>query len=94
MTALAAGTAGRGSQKVHNQLAGAAAASPESRFLLFLDDDVWLHPGSVAALVAALEADPCALLTTGYPFDVPHPLAGFWALAPMVRLAGAQQPHH
>lgn len=77
---------------MHNQLAGAAAAATGTRFLLFLDDDVWLHPGTVAALVAALEADPGALLATGYPFDVPHPHAAFWALAPLVRQGACTAP--
>ena len=80
---VAAGPSRRCSQKIHNQLAGAAAASPAARFVLFLDDDVRLHPGTVGLLVAALQrAQPGALLATGYPLDLPPsgPQPGqFWA---------------
>ncbi len=81
---VVAGLASRTSQKIHNQLAGVAAAAPATRFFLFLDDDVWLHASTVALLVSALRADPGALLVTGYPFDVPHPRASFWSLCVMV----------
>ncbi len=80
-----AGLASRTSQKIHNQLAGVAAASPATAFFLFLDDDVWLHPCTVERLVGALEADAAAFMATGYPFDVPHARATFWSLCVMVR---------
>lgn len=82
-----AGLAARTSQKIHNQLAGVARASAETRYVLFLDDDVCLYPSTVELLVGALEADPQAFMVTGYPFDVPHPQASFWSLCVMVRSA-------
>ena len=82
--AIVAGAASATSQKIHNQLAGVAAAAPETRYFLFLDDDVFLYPSTVELLVCALEADPEAFMATGYPFDVPHPHASFWSLCVMV----------
>lgn len=81
---IVAGLATKKSQKIHNQLAGVAAAAPETRYFLFLDDDVFLYPSTVELLVCALEADPEAFMATGYPFDVPHPHASFWSLCVMV----------
>ncbi len=89
-----AGLAQRTSQKIHNQLAGVAAAPHDTRLFLFLDDDAWLHAGTVDTLVAALEADPEALLVTGYPFDVPPPGASFWALCVMACARQALPPYH
>ena len=83
-SAVLAGLALEKSQKIHNQLAGVAAAAPETRYFLFLDDDVCLYPSTVELLVGVLEADPEAFMATGYPFDVPHPHAGFWSLCVMV----------
>eukprot|EP00798_Chlamydomonas_sp_ICE-L_P006107 gene6107-2709_t len=60
------------SQKIHNLLAGADAASASSAYTLFLDDDVDLHPSAVEDLVDTLERDPtqfvwggCILLRAG-----------------------------
>ncbi|KAG2488516.1 hypothetical protein HYH03_013019 [Edaphochlamys debaryana] len=50
---------------------GSAAAG--AGYVLILDDDVALHPGSVAELVAEMEAQPGLFMATGYPFDVPPP---------------------
>ena len=83
-SALVAGLASAKSQKIHNQLAGVAGAAPQTRYFLFLDDDVFLYPSTVELLVEALEADPEAFMATGYPFDVPHPHASFWSLCVMV----------
>ena len=61
-----------------------AAAERGTRFFLFADDDVLYHASTVETLVGALEADPSALMATGYPFDVPRPGASFWTLCIMV----------
>lgn len=53
-----AGSSQRTSQKIHSQKHGAAEAAAAARFVLFLDDDVWVHPGTVRRLVAAMEARP------------------------------------
>ena len=41
------------------------AARPEHKWVLYLDDDIELHPGSLADLVAAAEADPHVFMATG-----------------------------
>ena len=53
---VVAGSSTRCSQKIHSQRAGAAAAAPGAAFLLFLDDDVWVHAGTLHTLVAAFSA--------------------------------------
>jgi len=78
-----AGLAQRCSQKIHNQLAGVAAAPLDTQLFLFLDDDAWVHAGTLDALVSALEQEPGALMVTGYPFEVPPLRASFWALCIM-----------
>jgi len=88
---VVAGLATGKSQKIHNQLAGVASGAPETRYFLFLDDDVSLYPSTVELLVGSLEADPQAFMATGYPFDVPHPQASCWSLCVMV--SSAWGPH-
>jgi GT2 family glycosyltransferase len=38
--------------------AGVAAMSKSSKYVLFLDDDIRVHPGTVGQLVACLEKEP------------------------------------
>lgn len=76
-----AGHAASVSQKIHNLLAGIAAAVPSAAFILCLDDDVRPHPGALAALVADMVAAPELRVATGYPFDVPARGAGVLAYA-------------
>lgn len=45
--------------------AGVRAARPEHKWVLCLDDDIELHPRSLADLVAAAEADPHIFMATG-----------------------------
>ena len=45
--------------------AGVRAARPEHKWVLCLDDDIELHPRSLADLVAAAEADPHVFMATG-----------------------------
>ncbi|GAQ86905.1 Glucosylceramide Synthase (UDP-glucose-dependent) [Klebsormidium nitens] len=66
-----AGWATTCSQKIHNQLAGVAAMSKSSKYVLFLDDDIQVHPGTVGQLVACMEKEPEVFMVTGYPFDIP-----------------------
>jgi len=73
---LTAPHATHSSQKICNILTALEAASPASRYVLCLDDDVVLHPGALPPLVAALLADPSLLMATGYPIDVPAEGAG------------------
>lgn len=77
---VSAGAATTCSQKVHNMLAGAHAASAEAEFVLFVDDDATPHPHIVSSLVARFTQHTyqfgCApLLATGMSFDLPAPEA-------------------
>ena len=56
----------------------AKCASPLSKYILFLDANCRLHPGTVYAMVQELETDQAAYVATGYPFDVPPPGATLW----------------
>ncbi|KAI3915358.1 hypothetical protein MKX01_035617 [Papaver californicum] len=51
------------SQKIHNQLVGVEKMHKDTKYVLFLDDDVRLHPGSIGALTAEMEKnpDPCSM---------------------------------
>ena len=68
---VVAGLATSCSQQIHNQMAGAKAASPASSYILFLDDDIQCHPGTIGTLVKAMETRPDAFCVTGYSFDIP-----------------------
>ncbi|XP_024399720.1 uncharacterized protein [Physcomitrium patens] len=68
---LVAGYSTTCSQKIHNQLAGVDAMHKDSKYVLFLDDDVQLCPGSIGALVAHMIEHPEIFVLTGYPFDLP-----------------------
>eukprot|EP00250_Pteridium_aquilinum_P006173 c16146_g1_i1 orf=125-1678(+) len=68
------------SQKIHNQLAGISAMHEETKYVLFLDDDVRLHPGTIGALVACMEENPKIFVLTGYPFDIPSGSLGSYCM--------------
>ncbi|GJP76918.1 hypothetical protein CLOP_g7364 [Closterium sp. NIES-67] len=74
---VVAGTSTTCSQKIHNQLAGVAAARPEAEFVLFLDDDARMFPEAISYLVTDLLSKPDTFLVTGYPFDIPSPKSLF-----------------
>eukprot|EP00238_Polyblepharides_amylifera_P007089 CAMPEP_0196576844 /NCGR_PEP_ID=MMETSP1081-20130531/6013_1 /TAXON_ID=36882 /ORGANISM="Pyramimonas amylifera, Strain CCMP720" /LENGTH=499 /DNA_ID=CAMNT_0041895561 /DNA_START=244 /DNA_END=1740 /DNA_ORIENTATION=- len=59
------------SQKIANQMAGVRASRAQSKYVLFLDDDIQLHPGSIQVLVDAMLEDSKVLVATGYPLDIP-----------------------
>ncbi|KAK9803983.1 hypothetical protein WJX72_010372 [[Myrmecia] bisecta] len=70
---LIAGAATSNSQKIHNIQTGIWAAESAHKYVLCLDDDVVLHPGSLQMLVDSMEAQPDMFMATGYPFDLPPP---------------------
>ncbi|KXZ49587.1 hypothetical protein GPECTOR_20g443 [Gonium pectorale] len=77
------GTGPGGGAPVHSG-SGGGGNGGGGGYVLCLDDDVALHPGSLADLVAELEAAPAVFMATGYPFDVPPPgssLPAYLALA-------------
>ena len=51
--------------------------SPPFDLLLFLDDDVELHPHCIASLASELVSQPDVFAVTGYPFDLPSPSSLF-----------------
>ncbi|GAB4839023.1 hypothetical protein Ancab_028551 [Ancistrocladus abbreviatus] len=68
------------SQKIHNQLVGAENMHKDSKYILFLDDDVRLHPGSIGALTAEMEKNPEIFIQTGYPLDLPSGSLGSYCI--------------
>ncbi|KAG5067698.1 hypothetical protein HKD37_01G000068 [Glycine soja] len=68
------------SQKIHNQLVGVEAMHKDSKYVLFLDDDVRLHPGSIGALVREMEKNPKIFIQTGYPLDLPSGSLGSYCI--------------
>ncbi|XP_074269144.1 uncharacterized protein LOC141592402 isoform X2 [Silene latifolia] len=68
------------SQKIHNQLIGAEKMHKDSKYILFLDDDVRLHPGTIGALTAEMEKNPEIFIQTGYPLDLPSGSLGSYCI--------------
>ncbi|KAJ0972394.1 hypothetical protein J5N97_020353 [Dioscorea zingiberensis] len=68
------------SQKIHNQLAGVEKMHKDSKYVLFLDDDVRLHPGSIGALTTEMEKNPEIFIQTGYPLDLPSGSLGSYCI--------------
>ncbi|KAJ3678131.1 hypothetical protein LUZ60_001934 [Juncus effusus] len=68
------------SQKIHNQLIGVEKMHKESKYVLFLDDDVRLHPGTIGALTAEMEKNPEIFIQTGYPLDLPSGSLGSYCI--------------
>ncbi|KAM3334208.1 hypothetical protein ACQJBY_028949 [Aegilops geniculata] len=68
------------SQKIHNQLIGVDKMHKDSKYVLFLDDDVRLHPGTVGALTKEMEKNPEIFIQTGYPLDLPSGSLGSYCI--------------
>ncbi|KAJ0091737.1 hypothetical protein Patl1_13337 [Pistacia atlantica] len=68
------------SQKIHNQLVGVENMHKDSKYVLFLDDDVRLHPGTIGALTAEMERNPEIFIQTGYPLDLPSGSLGSYCI--------------
>ncbi|KAJ4959022.1 hypothetical protein NE237_026133 [Protea cynaroides] len=68
------------SQKIHNQLVGVESMHKDSKYVLFLDDDVRLHPGSIGALTAEMVKNPEIFIQTGYPLDLPSGSLGSYCI--------------
>nr|GMD31338.1 Ceramide glucosyltransferase-A like [Ipomoea batatas] len=68
------------SQKIHNQLVGVQTMHKDTKYVLFLDDDVRLHPGSIGALTAEMEKNPEIFIQTGYPLDLPSGSLGSYCI--------------
>ncbi|KAM3216031.1 hypothetical protein CQW23_06571 [Capsicum baccatum] len=68
------------SQKIHNQLVGVKKMHKDTKYVLFLDDDVRLHPGSIGALTTEMEKNPDIFIQTGYPLDLPSGTLGSYCI--------------
>ncbi|CAI0628612.1 unnamed protein product [Linum tenue] len=77
---IVAGLSTTCSQKIHNQLVGVENMHPETKYVLFLDDDVRLHPGSIGALTAEMLKNPEIFIQTGYPLDLPSGSLGSYCI--------------
>ncbi|KAJ1393557.1 Nucleotide-diphospho-sugar transferase [Sesbania bispinosa] len=77
---IVAGLSTTCSQKIHNQLVGVEKMHKDSKYVLFLDDDVRLHPGSIGALTREMEKNPEIFIQTGYPLDLPSGSLGSYCI--------------
>ncbi|XP_052200408.1 uncharacterized protein LOC127806880 [Diospyros lotus] len=77
---IVAGLSTTCSQKIHNQLIGVERVHKDSKYVLFLDDDVRMHPGSIGALAAEMEKNPEIFIQTGYPLDLPSGSLGSYCI--------------
>ncbi|KAG0540629.1 hypothetical protein BDA96_03G425100 [Sorghum bicolor] len=68
------------SQKIHNQLIGVKKMHKDTKYVLFLDDDVRLHPGTIGALTKEMEKNPEIFIQTGYPLDLPSGSLGSYCI--------------
>lgn len=68
------------SQKIHNQLIGVEKMHKDSKYVLFLDDDVRLHPGTIGALTKEMVKNPEIFIQTGYPLDLPSGSLGSYCI--------------
>ena len=57
------------SQKIHNQMHGFERAMHSCDYVIVLDDDIKLHPGTIRCWVEELESDPRVLAASGYAFE-------------------------
>ncbi|XP_057967370.1 uncharacterized protein LOC131157328 [Malania oleifera] len=77
---IVAGLSTTCSQKIHNQLVGVERMHKDSKYVLFLDDDVRLHPGTIGALTSEMEKNPEIFIQTGYPLDLPSGSLGSYCI--------------
>ncbi|CAN8271066.1 unnamed protein product [Cochlearia groenlandica] len=68
------------SQKIHNQLIGVEKMHKDTKYVLFLDDDIRLHPGTIGALTTEMEKNPEIFIQTGYPIDLPSGSLGSYCI--------------
>jgi hypothetical protein len=52
----------------------------DTKYVLFLDDDVRLHPGTIGALTTEMEKNPEIFIQTGYPLDLPSGTLGSYCI--------------
>ena len=75
---LVAGLSWHCSQKIHNQIHGFERAMRSCEYVIVIDDDIKLHPGTIRAWVEEMETDPQVLAATGYAFEYVAPGESGW----------------
>ena len=70
---LVAGISWHCSQKIHNQLHGFERAMRSCEYVIVIDDDIKLHPGTIRAWVEEMEGDAQVLAASGYAFEYVTP---------------------
>lgn len=93
---LVAGMSWHCSQKIHNQLHGFQRAMHTCHYVIVIDDDIQLHPGTIRNWVEAME-DTNVIAASGYAFDwVPPSVTSFppyiWFIWRMVATCGFNHP--
>ena len=76
---LVAGVSWHCSQKIHNQLHGFERAMRLCEYVIVIDDDIKLHPGTIRAWVEEMDSDPKVLAATGYAFEYVGPEEYGWS---------------
>ena len=66
---MVAGISWHCSQKIHNQMHGFERAMHTCEYVIVLDDDIKLHPGTIRAWMEELESDPRVFVASGYAFE-------------------------
>jgi hypothetical protein len=71
---VVAGLSYHNAQKIHNMLYGVVSSDPDSQYVLFADDDVFLYPGLLEELIDPLVRESAHVLVSGgYEFIAPPP---------------------
>jgi len=70
---MVAGISWHCSQKIHNQMHGFERAMRSCDYVIVLDDDIKLHPGTIRCWVEELETDAQVLAASGYAFEYVGP---------------------
>ena len=94
---LVAGRTWYCSQKMHNQLHGfEAVLRTAAKYVILLDDDIHLHPGTIRYWVEEMENDPKVVVASGYTFDWVGPSVSGMAsyLWMMWRIVASVAFHH
>lgn len=95
---LVAGQSWHCSQKIHNQLYGFERAMRTCSYVIVIDDDIKLHPGTIRSWVEEMESDPRVLAASGYAFEVVQPgepmgTAWLWMLWRLCATTGFSSPN-
>ncbi|WVZ67753.1 hypothetical protein U9M48_016793 [Paspalum notatum var. saurae] len=66
--------------KESSKMIGVEKMHKDTKYVLFLDDDVRLHPGTIGSLTKEMEKNPEIFIQTGYPLDLPSGSLGSYCI--------------